>query len=131
MGGVFSPRALGLPLLQRAGRLLPPLSGGLPGPGGGEGSARRPPRAAGGARHCARERAALVSEQLALDELLRDGRAVDLDERLVLARGVLVQRASDELLAGAALARDEHGGGAVGDALEHGIEVSEAGRSSD
>ena len=42
------------------------------------------------ARHGARERPTLVSEKLALDELLRDGRTVDLDERLLLAARVLV-----------------------------------------
>ena len=38
------------------------------------------------------------------------------------ARRVLVQRARDELLAGAALAGDEHRGRRVGDALEHRVE---------
>ena len=33
------------------------------------------------------ERAALVAEELALDELARDGRAVDLDERVVRRAG--------------------------------------------
>ncbi len=78
------------------------------------------------ARHGAGERAALVAEELALDELLRDGRAVDLDERLVLAARVLVQRAGDELLARAALAGDEHRGRRVGHALEDRVELRDA-----
>ncbi len=87
-------------------------------------------RAAGGELEPARlgrdragEGAALVAEQLTLDQLLRDGRAVHLDERLAAARRVVVQRAGDELLAGAALPRDEHRGGAVGHALEHRVDL--------
>ena len=58
------------------------------------------------------ERALLVAEQLALDQLGRDRRAVELHERPVLALGVLVHRARDELLAGAVLAGDQHAPGA-------------------
>ena len=76
------------------------------------------------------EGAALVAEELALDQVLGDRRAVDLDERLVAARRVLVQRARDELLAGAALAGDEHGGRRVGDALEHGVELEDGSGSA-
>ena len=49
----------------------------------------------------ARERALLVAEELALDELARDARHVDRDERLVLARRERVERLRDELLAAA------------------------------
>ena len=77
------------------------------------------------------ERAALVAEKLALDELLRDRRAVDLDERLVLAARVLVERAGHELLARAALARDEHRRGRVGHALEDRVELRDALRRAD
>src|SRR5205085_3113460 len=56
------------------------------------------------------ERALLVTEELALDELARDRRAVHLHERLLLARAEPVDRPRDELLAGAALSRDEHAG---------------------
>src|SRR5712671_2372951 len=45
------------------------------------------------------ERALLVAEQLRLDELGRDRRAVDGDERPLAARAALVDRARDELLA--------------------------------
>ena len=72
------------------------------------------------------ERAALVAEELALDELLGDRGAVDLDEGLVLAARVLVERAGDELLARAALAGDEHRRRRVGDALEDGVELGDA-----
>jgi hypothetical protein len=66
------------------------------------------------------EGAAHVPEQLALDQLRRDGRAVHLDERPVAARRLAVNRARDELLAGAVLAGDEHArrrGGHLGDAV--------------
>ena len=59
------------------------------------------------------EGAPLVPEQLALDEVLRDGRAVHLDERLVAPRRAPVERLRDELLAGAALAGDEDRRGGV------------------
>src|SRR3569623_1103245 len=72
-------------------------------------------RAAGGnleqaalLRDGAGERAALVAEQLALDQLGRDRLAVDLGERAAAHRAVAVDRARDELLAGAALAGDQH-----------------------
>ena len=61
------------------------------------------------ARHRAGERAALVTEQLALEQRLGERRAVQLDERAVRARRPLVDRVGDELLAGAALAGDQHG----------------------
>ena len=54
------------------------------------------------------ERAALVAEELALEQRLGERGAVQLDERLLGARAVLVDGRGDELLAGAALAGDEH-----------------------
>src|SRR5690606_25434935 len=57
--------------------------------------------------HRTGERAALVSEQLAFQELLGNGRAVDRDEPAVLARALRVQGAGNELLARAALAQDQ------------------------
>src|SRR5712692_10057323 len=54
------------------------------------------------------ERALLVAEELRLDEILRDGRAVDLDERPFGALAVVVHRVGDQLLAGAVLALDEN-----------------------
>ncbi|MNX19999.1 hypothetical protein D3C86_499330 [compost metagenome] len=50
----------------------------------------------------------LMAEQLGFDEILRDGRHVEGDEILVGARAVLVQGMGDQLLAGAALAVDQH-----------------------
>ena len=54
------------------------------------------------------ERSLLVAEQLGLDQLLGNGRAVDLDEALAAAQAVAVDGARDELLADAALALDQH-----------------------
>ena len=54
------------------------------------------------------EGARFVAEQLAFDELGRDGRAVQLLERRLGARRGAMDGARDELLAGAALAGDEH-----------------------
>ncbi len=59
----------------------------------------------------ARECALLVTEDLALEQRLRNGRAVHRHEGSVPPRGQLVQGARDQLLAGAALASDQHGGG--------------------
>src|SRR5262249_57762945 len=54
-----------------------------------------------------REGAALVSEDLALDERLGNGRAVDGHEGTQAALGPLVDGPRDQLLAGPALAVDE------------------------
>src|SRR5690606_37712374 len=58
----------------------------------------------------AREGAALVSEELALDELARERGAVDGDEGAVLPRRVHVDRPREQGLSGAGLAAEEHGG---------------------
>ena len=50
---------------------------------------------------------ALVSEQLALDQRLRNGGAVDRHERMAMARALLMYRARHQLLAGAVLSRDQ------------------------
>jgi hypothetical protein len=55
------------------------------------------------------ERAGLVPEQLALEHALRKRGAVDADERTAVPATLSVQRASDQLLAGAALAADHDG----------------------
>ena len=68
----------------------------------------------------ARERAALVAEQLALHERVARRAAVEDDERTVLARSLLVERAGGELFARAALSAEEHGRVGLRDALEHG-----------
>ena len=54
------------------------------------------------------ERAALVAEQLRLEELIGQRRAVDRDERPVAAARAVVDEARDDFLAGARLAGEEH-----------------------
>ena len=73
------------------------------------------------------ERPLLVAEQLALDEARGQGRAVDLDQRLTgpPARGV--DGPGDQLLAGAGLAGDEHGGVGGGNAATLSSTASSAG----
>ncbi len=56
------------------------------------------------------EGAALVAEELGLEQVARDGGGVDGDEGRVAARAVAVQRARHQLLAAARLAVDQHGG---------------------
>ncbi len=55
------------------------------------------------------ERSLLVAEQLRLDQLLGNRRAVHLDEALAAAQAVAMDRPRDQLLADAALALDQHG----------------------
>ena len=81
------------------------------------------------------EGAALVAEQLALQQRLGNGGAVDGDERLVGAVAVLVEGAGDEFLAGAGLAADQHrdrGGGHPADFLVdvlHGAAAADEGET--
>ena len=65
------------------------------------------------------ERAARVAEELALEQGLGDGAAVDRDERPRRARGLLVDQPRDPLLARSALAGDEHGGIDLGHPARH------------
>src|SRR5205823_8788292 len=58
--------------------------------------------------------AALVPEELALDELPREGCAVECDERAIAPRADRVNGARHELLAGPGLAHHEHGRSAGG-----------------
>ena len=64
------------------------------------------------------EGALLVAEQLALQQVLRDGGAVEGQERSLSAGAVLVDGAGDKLLAGATLPGDQHGKGLVGDTAD-------------
>ncbi len=64
------------------------------------------------------ERALLVAEQLRLDQLLRQRRAVDLDERALRAAAAHVDRVGDQLLADAVLALDQDVGVALGHRLD-------------
>ena len=58
--------------------------------------------------HGAGECAALVAEQLALDQRGRQRRAVDADERALASRAPIVQRPREQLLARACIACQEH-----------------------
>ena len=55
------------------------------------------------------ERPLLVAEQLGFDQRIRQRAAADLHERLLGPRRVVVDRAGDQLLAGAGLAAQQHG----------------------
>ena len=77
----------------------------------------------------ARERAARVPEELGLDQILGKRRAVDLDPRAASPVALLVERVGQELLAGAALADDEHVGVGVrhrGHGFEHTLDARRA-----
>src|SRR5438132_9434250 len=60
-----------------------------------------------------------VAEQLALQQALRQGRAMDLDERPRRARAGVMDRRRQQLLPGAALAPDQDGRGARGHLAGH------------
>src|SRR5690606_32794741 len=68
------------------------------------------------------ERPLFVTEELALEQRLGQGRDVYCDEGLVTARRESVQPPGDQLLAGATLSLDEDSrvnGGELGDPLQH------------
>src|SRR6185369_15283909 len=75
---------------------------------------------------CSRERAADVSEELALDEVLREHAAVADDERSMRERRAVVHGACGELLAGAALAGNEDGRRVRRDALDEAEDLDHA-----
>src|SRR5262249_31685802 len=77
------------------------------------------------------ERALLMAEELALDERGRERRAVEGDERRLAAQREPVDGAREELLAGAALAEDEHARVRGRDALHHGEELLHRRRLAD
>src|SRR3970040_1846283 len=87
-----------------------------------EGPAVRELDLAEAARQGPRERPFLVSEQLALDERVRDGGAIDGDERTLPTGAVEMEGPGDEFLAGSALAGDEDGRTGVGDLLDLGVD---------
>ena len=72
-----------------------------------------------------------MAEELALEECLGDGAAVDGDEGAGMARAVRVYGAGHQLLAGAALALAEHGGIRLGDPLDHREDVAHLGRGAE
>ncbi len=77
------------------------------------------------------EGAAHVAEQRALEQVVVEGGAVLHHERLLGARPVVVDGAGDELLAGAALAVDEHRRLAAHDLVEQLIDVLHRDRVAD
>ncbi len=87
--------------------------------------------AAGGPVGRAGEGALLVAEKLALDQVARDRRHVDRDERPALALAVVMQGARDQLLARAGLARDHHGQVRLHQSREHAKDVLHRGRTAD
>ena len=79
----------------------------------------------------ASEGAALVSEQLALDQFARDGGHVDRDERRGPAAAVIVQRAGDQLLPGARLAGDHDRQVRCGEAGDRPVDLLHRDRTAD
>ncbi|OPZ05947.1 MAG: hypothetical protein BWZ08_02381 [candidate division BRC1 bacterium ADurb.BinA292] len=65
----------------------------------------------------------LVAEEFAFEDRLGEGGAVDLDEGLVGAEAVVVDRVGDQFLAGAALAADQDGGVALADLGDEVVDV--------
>ena len=75
------------------------------------------------------ERAFFVAEQFAFEELFRNRGAIHRKKRLRRAVAVMINRAGNEFLAGAAFAGDERGrvgGGNLADELEHALHRSAA-----
>ena len=72
-----------------------------------------------------REGALDVAEELGLEQLLGNGAAVDGDQGPLRAPTVVVECPRDQLLAGAALARDQHRALGVRDPLDHAEHASD------
>ena len=72
-----------------------------------------------------------VAEELALDQLGGDRRAVDRHERALRARAGLVQRARHDLLAGARLALQQHRARHLPDPAHHRAQLLDRGRVPD
>jgi hypothetical protein len=77
------------------------------------------------------ERAALVPEQLALEQRLGDRRAVDRHEGPAPTLRALVDAPRQDLLAGAALAQEGHRDLAGGHGLEQGVDLAHRRRAHD
>src|SRR5712692_11158065 len=82
------------------------------------------------ARVGAGEGAALVAEQLRFDQRVGNGRHVDGDEGLVAPRAAPMDGPGDQLLAGAALAGDEHGCRGLGDLRDQLIDTHHLGMAT-
>ena len=68
---------------------------------------------------------ALVTKQLRLEQRIRNGRAVDGDERTVGARAAIVEGAGAQLLAGAAFTFEQHGGVGGGGTINGGHDLAQ------
>src|SRR5262249_50918409 len=77
------------------------------------------------------EGAPLVTEELALEQRLRDGAAVDGDEGSVAPWTMRVDGPGHELLAGAALSLAEHGGLCLADPLDQREDLAHPGRGAE
>ena len=64
-----------------------------------------------------------MAEELALDQVLGQGAAVDRDERAAGAIALVVEAARDQLLAGAGLAQDHDGGVGGGDRVDQAADL--------
>ena len=87
--------------------------------------------AAGGAGVGAGEGAALMAEQFGLNEVARDRRHVDGDERAVAPLAVVVQRARHQFLAGAGLAGDHHREVGLHQPRQHAVDFLHRRRAAD
>src|SRR5262249_34950803 len=72
-----------------------------------------------------------VSKELALDEIVGDGAAIDGNERAVCSLRGLMKRASDKFLAGPRLPANEDGRVRRRDALHHGVDAPHRGARAD
>jgi hypothetical protein len=77
------------------------------------------------------EGAFLVPEQFGFDQIARNGRHVDGDERPVAALAVFVQRARDQFLAGAGFPVDHHRQIGLHQPGEHPVDVLHGRRPAD
>src|SRR5262249_38096757 len=77
------------------------------------------------------ESSTFVTEQLALDQVFRDGGAVQRDEGCVGIAAALVNRARDEFLAGSALTNDEDGTPGGSGSLNSRVQVTHRGAPAD
>jgi hypothetical protein len=71
-----------------------------------------------------------VSEEFALQQLRRDGAAVERNEELVAARGELVDRPGDQILAGPGFAGDENGAARRRDLANQIVDALHGGRAA-
>ena len=72
-----------------------------------------------------------MTEKLALDQILRNGRAIDRDQLSLRARAVAVDLPCYQFLTGTTLARDENGDVRLGDLLDQRVDAFHSLASSD